>query len=268
MTEGMRILIVEDIADVWRGFKFFLERAKYVVDIAETRRDAFQKISEKLYDLALVDLQLKDDAGHKGGIDVLEYLQRLQEGTKVVVVSGTPMVSDAVASWRAGIDDFIEKNKITESHKILETVEAVLHKYKRASFGGATSLNAYLAAPDVTPIWEGQVQSALGASFDVTQQGIWRTFKPHLPILRLKSSPSFQVDHKNKCVWGEFWTKNEGSAIWVSIASTQSSLREPPEELGAVRSKDVALKGLNSGVWLTSAKRSRFEDALPMARMG
>ena len=255
-----RVLIVEDMHDISESFKFVVERAGYIVDVVDRKATAIRALKSKLYDVALVDLQLKDDITHKGGLDVLDAINDLQDGTVAIVVSATQDIGEAVDSYRRKAAGFIMKGNL-KSKDIVDAIEGALSKYRRSHFGDFPSLSAYLAEPDLVPIWESNVAATLGCGVPAFQKLIWSAFSPYLPIIRKKNgSPSFVVDKTKGAITGAFWSKELGSAIWFSAAGNGVNIgptESDSERLGFVPGKDVS-----GEVWKIASDRGEFLERI------
>lgn len=98
--EGLRILVVEDAADIRDVFAVLLKAEGADVVATGTGREAADIISERQFDVVLSDLGLPDVPG-----DVLirQILASSKGRTRVIVVTGygEPFVSRA---WQAGAD--------------------------------------------------------------------------------------------------------------------------------------------------------------------
>ncbi len=234
----MRILIVEDEADIHRYYAKALKRANAEFDIAESRVEAFDFLRVKCYEAAIVDLNLTDDHSFSHGKEVLSLIREIGEGTIAVVVSGTANISDAVDSYEGGAVKFIEKSRST-NQEVAEYVIKIADDVKLDLFGEFGSLNAYLASPEVIPVWEMQIYEALKCGFDKMQHAIMHSFKDFLPIRRRSDgSPSFDADVEQKIVVGTFWSRRIGSAIRVTLSPDLGSI-----EQGRSKNSTVAKNG-------------------------
>ena len=66
MTEHkQKILIVEDDKNIQETIQSILQQSGYETDVAETGKEAENKIKEKFYNLALLDIKLPDIEGTK-----------------------------------------------------------------------------------------------------------------------------------------------------------------------------------------------------------
>lgn len=125
----MRVLLVEDDADLSHRIALNLRAQSFVVDIAANGEDAEHAGLTELYDVAVLDLGLpKID-----GVTVLKAWRAAARNFPVLVLTARSGWPDKVASFKAGADDFL-----TKPFKIEELVLR-LRALVRRSTGHATS---------------------------------------------------------------------------------------------------------------------------------
>jgi two-component system, NtrC family, nitrogen regulation response regulator NtrX len=101
----MRVLVVDDEANLRRMLRAFLEEEGWSVEEAASAEEGLQRAEESNPDVILLDLVLPGATG-------LEILPRLRErvpGTPVIMMSGEATLSDAVRATREGAFHFLEK---------------------------------------------------------------------------------------------------------------------------------------------------------------
>jgi DNA-binding response OmpR family regulator len=101
----MHILIIDDNEELLFALRQLLSDAAYHVDIAETLRKGEMSISQKKYDLILLDWMLPDGSG----IDLLTRLRREKMGTPILLFSSKKEVEEKVEALDCGADDYLEK---------------------------------------------------------------------------------------------------------------------------------------------------------------
>lgn len=101
----MHILIIDDNEELLFALRQLLNDASYHVDIAETLRKGEMSISQKKYDLILLDWMLPDGSG----IDLLTRLRREKMGTPILLFSSKKEVEEKVEALDCGADDYLEK---------------------------------------------------------------------------------------------------------------------------------------------------------------
>ena len=100
----MRILVIEDDADLAEVMALGLRNESYAVDVASTCAEAEERLRATEFDVACVDLGLPDGSGMNM---VREASSRGRVG--VIVVSGRGDEVDRVVGLEVGADDYISK---------------------------------------------------------------------------------------------------------------------------------------------------------------
>lgn len=116
------ILIVDDDRWVRTSLSEVLENAGYHAENADSGREAIKKISDKDFDVVLLDLVMPD----VDGIEVLTELKRYRPGIKVIIITGFATIDSAVGAIKKGASDYIAKPyKIDE---LLTTIKRVIEE--------------------------------------------------------------------------------------------------------------------------------------------
>jgi two-component system, OmpR family, response regulator TctD len=101
----MRLLIVEDNAQLGDWLARILRKAGYTVDCVADGEDADHVLRGETYQLAIIDLGLP----RIGGIDLIRRLRSRGAATPVLVLTANDTVSDRVRGLDAGADDYLAK---------------------------------------------------------------------------------------------------------------------------------------------------------------
>jgi FixJ family two-component response regulator len=99
------ILIVDDEKNIRLTLASALETHRVPVDTASTGEEALQKLTEKSFNLMLLDLKLP-------GMDGLEVLRRVTDkypDLKVVIMTAYGSIEVAVEAMKTGAIDFLQK---------------------------------------------------------------------------------------------------------------------------------------------------------------
>lgn len=101
----MKILIVEDDAQVGRLLQRILEEDGYAVDLVHTGEEARTLAFVHEYDGIVLDLELPDHHG----FTILQELRRQGRTTPVLILTGLAEEAVVVRGLNAGADDFVRK---------------------------------------------------------------------------------------------------------------------------------------------------------------
>ena len=117
----MRILVIEDQADLRRLLQGILEESGYAVDVAADGLDGLAKAQVWPYDAIVLDLMLpKID-----GWDLLEQLRETHK-TPVLILSARDALSDRVLGLDLGADDYLSKP--FERSELLARLRALIRR--------------------------------------------------------------------------------------------------------------------------------------------
>ena len=103
-SESMKILIVDDEADIRTSLQEIVEEEGYQVLCAATAAAALQCATGGI-DLAIVDIKL----GADNGMDLLRLLRAERPAMPVVMISGHGTVALTAEAFKLGAHDFMEK---------------------------------------------------------------------------------------------------------------------------------------------------------------
>jgi DNA-binding response OmpR family regulator len=104
-SEGKRILVVEDEADLRQGLRHNLELEGYVVDLAADGPDGLAQARATSYALIILDLMLPG----MDGLEVLRELRAAHDPTPVIILSAKGQDHDKVSGLEFGADDYVTK---------------------------------------------------------------------------------------------------------------------------------------------------------------
>ena len=103
----MRLLVVEDEADLADAIASGLRRAGYAVDVSYDGDDALEKSAVNDYDLVLLDLNLPGT----DGLEVCRSIRRTHadNGPRVLMLTARDRTEDRVTGLDLGADDYLVK---------------------------------------------------------------------------------------------------------------------------------------------------------------
>src|SRR6266567_8543254 len=118
----MRILLVEDEAEMATALSSALRRYDMVVDHAPTLADAEEAISADVHAAVLLDRQLPDG----DGLALIPKLRARAEGVPIIVLTARGELADRIAGLDSGADDYLAKPFAVE--ELLARLRAVLRR--------------------------------------------------------------------------------------------------------------------------------------------
>ena len=105
MNSKGQILIIDDGPMICQSCKEILEYEGYLVDMAYSGEEGLKKVSEKKFDLILLDIAMPDISG----LTLLKRMKAEQKSTPVVMVTAYSTVEAAVEAMKLGARDFVQK---------------------------------------------------------------------------------------------------------------------------------------------------------------
>jgi len=115
-----RLLVVDDEANIRLLYSAELTEEGYEVETAATIAEALEKLAQKSFDLALLDIKLKNESG----IELLQKIVKERHDMPVILCSAFSSYKDDFSAWLA--DSYVVKSgDLTE---LKEEVRRVLEK--------------------------------------------------------------------------------------------------------------------------------------------
>lgn len=145
MDSKTHILVVDDELAVRYFLRRVLERDGHTVSEAASGEDALKLAATQPFDLALIDLKLKDI----GGLQVMAELRRFQPNIPVIVLTAHASLETAVEALRQGAHDYLFKPCTTVD--LRASVRAGLIKRQHAPVRNADMPQANAPATFVAP---------------------------------------------------------------------------------------------------------------------
>jgi len=124
MVENARILIVDDDENIRKVLAMILEDEGYVVDQAETAKQAVEKTKKNFYNMALIDIRLPD----MEGIELLTKMRDTVPRMRKIIITGYPTLQNAIEAVNRGADAYILKP--FDVNKVLATIKEQLRKQR------------------------------------------------------------------------------------------------------------------------------------------
>lgn len=105
MFEGMSLLIVEDDEPLRERLARAFAQRGFDVRASATAEEAERLAREDPPELVLVDLRIGNDSG----LDLIPVLKQIDEGTRIVVLTGYGSVATALQAVRLGATHYLTK---------------------------------------------------------------------------------------------------------------------------------------------------------------
>lgn len=101
----MKILLIEDEAELAENIADYLSGENYHCELAGTYQNAVEKIHTHSYDCILLDLMLPGG----NGLKILELLKEQNKQDGVIILSAKNSIEDKVQGLQTGADDYLAK---------------------------------------------------------------------------------------------------------------------------------------------------------------
>ncbi|HWQ15320.1 MAG TPA: response regulator transcription factor [Roseiflexaceae bacterium] len=119
----MRVLIVEDHANVANYVRRALEEHGYAVDVTRTGQEALEWAETVAYDLIVLDITLPT----LDGLTVCRRLRQREYPASILMLTARDTVDDRVAGLDAGADDYLVKP--FELKELLARLRALVRRH-------------------------------------------------------------------------------------------------------------------------------------------
>lgn len=123
----MKVLIVEDNAELAENIQGFLVREGYVCELSSNHFDAQKKLTAYQYDCIILDIMLPDG----NGLNLLQFTRTEKLQSSILIISAKNSLDDKVTGLELGADDYLTKPfHLTELHARLKAI------YRRKNLKG------------------------------------------------------------------------------------------------------------------------------------
>ena len=121
-VSGGSILIIDDEAAIRESLETLLEFEGYSVHSAETGEDGLARLSERTFDLVLLDFALPD----RNGLEILADIRSRDSQLAVIMITAYGTLDNAVRAMQQGATNFIQKP--WDNEKLLADVRASISR--------------------------------------------------------------------------------------------------------------------------------------------
>ena len=119
-----RIALVEDEPAIRENYRDILSRQGYDVNAYANRTQAWQAFSNRLPDLAVIDIGLDDEP--EGGFELCRQLRKASEHLPIIFLTARDSELDMISGLRLGADDYLTKD--TSAAHLLARIVALFRR--------------------------------------------------------------------------------------------------------------------------------------------
>ncbi len=128
MTDGIKILVVDDELYMRQLLQEILNDAGYICDVSENGKQALVMMSDTIYDIVISDVNMPKMAG----MELLDKIVTDYSDTAILLITAYATVSQAVEAIKVGAEDYITKPFNPED--LLKTIESIIGRKPKVSF--------------------------------------------------------------------------------------------------------------------------------------
>ncbi|HLL07006.1 MAG TPA: response regulator [Myxococcaceae bacterium] len=139
MNLSGKILVVDDSPDFIETYRTILGPEGYVLEAAPDVASALAKLDQPGWDLVLLDRKLQGQLGPDTGLDLIQDIRARAPGIRLFLVTGYADSESAARAFKAGADDYLEKNDYLEpllKTKVRNAMEAARERRMAALANG------------------------------------------------------------------------------------------------------------------------------------
>lgn len=215
----MKILVIEDERSLQELIARALLKEHYVVEVASTYGEAWEKLSLFSYDCILLDIMLPDG----NGLDLLKAFREEGKALTVIILSARNSLEDKIIGLEEGADDYLPKPFHTA--ELLARIKSVTRRSNGIGRNGIVYGNVKLNPDSRTVEVCGKALTLVKKEYDIL----------HYFLLR----PGHMVDKSvlAEAVWGDdIYLADKFDFIYSQV----KNLRKKLEEAGA----DIEIKSV------------------------
>ncbi|OHB90907.1 MAG: Fis family transcriptional regulator [Planctomycetes bacterium RIFCSPHIGHO2_12_FULL_52_36] len=173
MSEGKKVLIVDDMPDIHWVLSKVLEEGGYQPISASNGREALEKIEKTQPEAILLDIKMPE----MDGIDLLKEMKERQWGMPVIILTAFGEIQGAVEAMRLGAHDYLTKP--FNNQDVLLRVQKVLKERERqeeldalkSQLGERINLSELIGSSDAIKKVFGQIRCVANTDFTVVLYG-------------------------------------------------------------------------------------------------
>ena len=138
MNGKKRILIVDDDEGICKTLGLILEDEGYLIDVANSGKEALKKSENSIYNVVLLDIRLPDIEGTK----LLKAFRQSTPKMIKIMMTGFPQIGNAVEALNLGADAYFMKP--VRPDDVIKTIREKLDAQKEEEAMTEEKLTAFL----------------------------------------------------------------------------------------------------------------------------
>ena len=228
MSQGARVLVVDDDPQLREALTRALELDDYQVATASNGAQALEAISARRPDVVILDVMMP----YVGGLDVCRTLRERKDRLPILVLTARDEVGDRVAGLDAGADDYLTKPFALD--ELRARLRALLRRTANEDDAGATLRYEDLALdPGARTVFRGE------RPIDLT-----RTEYALLELLMRNAGRPLTRDVIMERVWGwESEPTSNSLEVFVGYLRRKTESEGEPRLIHTVRGVGYVLRG-------------------------
>lgn len=145
----MRLLLIEDDAELSRNLRKNLEQAGFAVDLADNGIDGEFMGKTEPYDLIILDLGLPQ----RNGFEVLKNWRHAGLSMLVLILTARDEWHERVEGFRIGADDYLGKPFHVE--ELVARINALIHRSKQQNSGSIIKVGELILDEEYQTVSDG-----------------------------------------------------------------------------------------------------------------
>lgn len=218
-----RILMVDDNPEIREVVSVLLEGEGFVIDEAQSGRDALDYIKKYTYDLILLDVMMPGLNGYQTCVEI-----RRSSNVPILFLSARSQVEDKTLGFSSGGDDYLPKP--FSYQELISRVKALVRRYHVYQGSGLKKEEKELCSGSLKiclkagTVWKNEKEISLtDKEFSI------------LCLLLRNKKQIFSVERLYETVWEEDYYYGAANIVMVHIRNLRSKIEDDPHNPKIIR---------------------------------
>ena len=117
------LIIVDDDLPFRQRLSKSMEKKGFIVESFSSSKSSSERIKEKIFDYAIVDMRLEDGSG----LELIKMIKLISPNTRSLLLTGYGNIATAVAAIKSGAIDYLPKpSEVEQIYNALTSLKDVL----------------------------------------------------------------------------------------------------------------------------------------------